>query len=96
MLNADDPRVAAMAASTGASVLTFGRRGDVRISDLELDELARPRFTVDTPWGRTRVELAVSGVHMASNAAAAIAVAGVVGVPLDDAVDSLDGPPCRR
>ena len=44
MLNADDERVAAMAAHTGASVLTFGRRGDVRVSDLELDELARAAF----------------------------------------------------
>ena len=89
VLNADDERVAAMAAHTGASVLTFGRRGDVRISDLELDELARARFTIDTPWGSEQVRLAVSGAHMAGNAAAAIAVAGVVGVPLDVAVAAL-------
>ena len=89
VLNADDQRVAAMAAHTGASVLTFGRRGDVRISDLELDEMARARFTVDTPWGSAPVRLAVSGAHMASNAAAAIAVAGIVGVSLDAAVAAL-------
>jgi UDP-N-acetylmuramoyl-tripeptide--D-alanyl-D-alanine ligase len=89
VLNADDDRVAAMAAKTGASVLTFGRRGDVRIRDLELDELARARFTIDTPWGRSPVRLAVSGAHMASNAAAAIAVAGAIGVPLDVAVAAL-------
>jgi UDP-N-acetylmuramoyl-tripeptide--D-alanyl-D-alanine ligase len=89
VLNADDALVAAMAARTGASVLTFGRRGDVRFGDLELDDLARPTFDLDTPWGRARVRLAVSGAHMASNAAAAIAVAGVVGVPLERAVASL-------
>ena len=89
VLNADDHRVSAMAASAGASVITFGRNGDVRLSGLELDERARPSFVVDTPWGSSTVRLAVAGAHMASNAAAAIAVAGVLGVGLGDAVDAL-------
>ena len=89
VLNADDHRVSAMAGSTGASVITFGRHGDVRLSDLELDERARPSFVVDTPWGSSTVRLAVAGAHMASNAAAAIAVAGVLGVDLGDAVGAL-------
>lgn len=89
ILNADDDRVAAMARHTGASVLTFGTTGDVRLCDLELDELARPRFRLDTPWGSADVELAVSGAHMAMNAAAAVAVAGALGVGLDGAVASL-------
>lgn len=85
ILNADDDRVAAMARHTGASVLTFGTTGDVRLSDLELDGLARPRFRLTTPWGSEQIELAVSGEHMASNAAAAIAVAGSLGVDLSAA-----------
>ena len=99
VLNADDELVAAMADHTGASVLTYGmaagggvsdgRPGEVRVRDLELDALARARFTIDTPWGSERVELAVSGVHMAMNAAAAIAVAGTVGVDLRAAVEAL-------
>ena len=91
VLNADDPRVRSMAALTGARVLMFGRAGDadVRIADLTLDVLARPRFTVHTPWGTTEVVLPVSGAHMAANAAAALAVAGVVGVGLDEAVAAL-------
>ncbi len=89
VLNADDHRVLAMAARTGAAVVTYGRRADVRIGHVELDALARPRFDVETPWGKARVELAVSGLHMAWNAAAAIAVAGSVGVALDAAVDAL-------
>jgi UDP-N-acetylmuramoyl-tripeptide--D-alanyl-D-alanine ligase len=89
VLNGDDARVAAMAGHTRATVLTFGHTGDVRIVDLELDALARPRFTLDTPWGRTRVELAVSGEHMAMNAAAAVAVAGSLGVPVAAAADAL-------
>jgi UDP-N-acetylmuramoyl-tripeptide--D-alanyl-D-alanine ligase len=78
-----------MAGSTGASVITFGRHGDVRLSGLELDERARPSFVVDTPWGSSTVRLAVAGAHMASNAAAAIAVAGVLGVDLGGAVAAL-------
>ncbi|BAN02544.1 UDP-N-acetylmuramoyl-tripeptide--D-alanyl-D-alanine ligase [Ilumatobacter coccineus] len=89
ILNADDERVAAMARNTGASVLTFGTTGDVRISELTLDQLARPRFRLDTPWGDSRVELELSGEHMAMNAAAAIAVAGSLGVELDAAVAAL-------
>ena len=86
VLNADDERVMAMAAHTGASVITYGRAGDVRVIDLVLDELARARFTIDTPWGSGLVELAMSGAHMAMNAAGAIAAAGALGVPLDAAV----------
>ena len=89
VLNADDERVMAMAAHTGADVLTYGRAGDVRVIDLALDELARPRFRVDTPWGSSHVALAMSGAHMALNAAAAIAVAGALGVPLEAAVAGL-------
>ncbi|MEP1124934.1 MAG: UDP-N-acetylmuramoyl-tripeptide--D-alanyl-D-alanine ligase [Ilumatobacter sp.] len=89
VLNADDGRVSAMERHTGASVLTFGSTGDVRIGDLELDELARPRFTLSTPWGRSSVRLAVSGAHMAMNAAAAVAVAGSLGVDLGAAVEAL-------
>ena len=89
VLNADDPHVAAMAAGAQAEVVTFGSNGDVRISNLELDELARPRFRVDTPWGAADVELAASGAHMAANAAAAIAVAGVVEGRIEPAAAAL-------
>ncbi len=80
-----------MAARTDATVLRFGRHGraDVRIDDLRLDDLARPRFTVRTPWGDAAVALPVSGAHMSSNAAAALAVAGVVGVDLGVAAAGL-------
>ena len=93
ILNADDARVAAMAKHTGASVLTYGTAanggGDICISNLVLDDLARPSFRVDTPWGSGDVRLAMSGEHMAMNAAAAIAVAGSVGVSLDAAIAAL-------
>jgi UDP-N-acetylmuramoyl-tripeptide--D-alanyl-D-alanine ligase len=84
VLNADDALVAAMARRTTATVVTFGwtDRADVRIADLRLDALARPRFAVRSPWGDVEVALRVSGAHMAANAAAALAVAGMLGVDI--------------
>ncbi len=89
VLNADDPRVVAMAARTGADVITFGAVGDVRVSNVVLDDAALADFSVDTPWGSGRVHLAVPGRHMVTNAAAALAVAGIVGVDLAAAIDAL-------
>jgi UDP-N-acetylmuramoyl-tripeptide--D-alanyl-D-alanine ligase len=92
VLNADDERVAAMASVAPGEVVRFGRSGgEVRITSLELDDLARARFVVETPWGAHRVRLAASGEHMAANAAAAIAVAGVVDGTIDAAVEALAG-----
>ena len=46
VLNADDPLVAAMAQRTDGRVLTFGRAAgaDVRLGDVELDDLGRASF----------------------------------------------------
>src|SRR5688500_8320097 len=91
VLNADDDRVRAMAALTGAPVVLFGESSDadVRAKDVTLDDLARPRFTAVTPWGTADVMLAVSGRHMVGNALAALAVAGSVGVDLASAAAAL-------
>jgi UDP-N-acetylmuramoyl-tripeptide--D-alanyl-D-alanine ligase len=79
-----------MADHTAAQVLTYGVRGEVRVHDLVLDELARPRFGLDTPWGAHEVRLSVSGEHMAANAAAAIAVVGSIEGRVDAAVQALE------
>jgi UDP-N-acetylmuramoyl-tripeptide--D-alanyl-D-alanine ligase len=89
VLNADDERVVAMRSRTRAGVVTYGALGDVRVSDIILDGQARAAFRVDTPWGHGATRLAVSGAHMVTNAAAAIAVAGVVGVDLGAALAAL-------
>ncbi|HUV17475.1 MAG TPA: UDP-N-acetylmuramoyl-tripeptide--D-alanyl-D-alanine ligase [Ilumatobacteraceae bacterium] len=89
VLNADDERVEAMRSRTRADVVTYGTAGDVRVSDVELDGQARAAFRVDTPWGSGTTKLSVPGAHMVTNAAAAVAVAGVVGVDLDAALDAL-------
>lgn len=91
VLNADDERVLAMADWTPAAVLTYGTspRSDVRVADIRLDELGRPAGRVLTPWGDTEVRLRVPGRHMLLNAAAALALAGLVEVPIDAAAEAL-------
>ncbi len=91
ILNADDERVAAMASRTAASILTFGWAGEVFPADIELDAAACAHFVAHSPWGRAEVTLPVPGMHMVSNALAALAVAGTVGVDLDAAAAALAG-----
>ena len=83
VLNADDHRVAAMAARTGARVVSYGfEAGDLRAADVALDDLLRPSFVMVTPWGRAPVRLRASGLHNAHNALAAAAAALVLGVDI--------------
>lgn len=91
ILNADDARVRAMSSMTDAEVVLYGESPDatMRVCEIELDELARPRFRVDSPWGSAKVALGVSGRHMALNAAAALAAAGAAGVDLAAAAEML-------
>jgi UDP-N-acetylmuramoyl-tripeptide--D-alanyl-D-alanine ligase len=81
ILNADDHRVRAMKRAHAGGCVLFGEAddADVRISGLVLDELARPSFVIESPWGTAEVRLSISGRHMASNAAAALACVGAVG-----------------
>ena len=77
VLNADDPVVDAMAATTEARVVRVGRSSgaDVWAGDVGLDDLARARFTLHAGGAQTDVVLAVHGDHQVSNALAAAAVA---------------------
>lgn len=90
VLNADDPRVAAMAGRTAARVCTYGLvAGDVRATGVTLDDLLRPHFTIECDAGRVPVSLEVRGVHMALNAAGAVAAALAVGISLEEAAAGL-------
>ncbi|MCL2732412.1 MAG: Mur ligase family protein, partial [Actinomycetia bacterium] len=91
VLNADDPRVAAMRALTRGPVLTFGRaeHADVRVCDLALDRLGRPSFTLRTPGAAARVALPLVGAHQALDAAAAAAAGLAAGRRLDDVAAAL-------
>ena len=86
VLNADDPRVAAMATGTAANVRTYGLRADatVRASDIESLGLGGTVFTLEAPWGTRRLHSAMPGRHLVPHALAAAAVAERFEVPLDE------------
>lgn len=91
ILNADDERVLAMRSRTDARVITYGEAdgADVRIDALWIGDDGAARFTARTPDGSVDVVLNVPGRHMASNAAAAVAVGVVLGVPLESIASGL-------
>jgi UDP-N-acetylmuramoyl-tripeptide--D-alanyl-D-alanine ligase len=97
ILNADDPRVLAMAERTEARVVTFssapGSPGmstaPVRAVDIRLDDLGRPSFTLLTPEGPAPVTLRLHGAHNVPNALAAAALARELGMDLDGIADGL-------
>ena len=100
ILNADDPAVAAMSAKTAARVVTVGlaEGADVRAVDVELDELARPRFTLTRGADSIAVRLAVHGQHQVGNALSAAAVALECGATLQQVAAALAeaGPASRH
>ncbi|MGV9803686.1 UDP-N-acetylmuramoyl-tripeptide--D-alanyl-D-alanine ligase, partial [Mycobacterium sp. NPDC003449] len=80
VLNVDDAAVAAMAEVTSARVVRVSRApgADLWAGPVELDALARPRFTMHIETGpgarEEHIELAVHGDHQVSNALCAAAV----------------------
>jgi UDP-N-acetylmuramoyl-tripeptide--D-alanyl-D-alanine ligase len=92
VLNADDPRVAAMASSTSARVLSFGSGGDVRAEQVRLDDDLHPSFELVVAGERLEVRLGVRGEHNVANALAAAAAAVAVGVSLDEIAAGLEAP----
>jgi UDP-N-acetylmuramoyl-tripeptide--D-alanyl-D-alanine ligase len=97
VLNADDPRVAAMASQTRARVVTFGTSpgADVRATGLTLDEQGRAGFTLVTPGGSAPVQLRLFGAHNVSNALAAAALAGELGMKAPDVATGLSAAVAR-
>lgn len=83
VLNADDPRVLAMASRTSADVVTFGRSGDLAWSGVRLDDQGRPAFVLHAHGASAPVRLRVVGEHQVAAAACASAMATAAGVPLD-------------
>jgi UDP-N-acetylmuramoyl-tripeptide--D-alanyl-D-alanine ligase len=91
VLNADDPRVRAMAERTPGRVVFVGRsaQADVRAEDVRLDDEARASFTLAHDGGRADVRLALHGEHHVANALAVAAVALELGMGLADVASSL-------
>jgi UDP-N-acetylmuramoyl-tripeptide--D-alanyl-D-alanine ligase len=85
VLNADDPRVAAMAGRTAARVVTFGRSpgADVRAEATSTDDQGRAAFTLVTSGGSAPVRLRLHGAHHVANALAAAALAAELGMGTD-------------
>ncbi|AXK44632.1 UDP-N-acetylmuramoyl-tripeptide--D-alanyl-D-alanine ligase [Brachybacterium saurashtrense] len=104
LLNAEDRLVLGMAERSAAPVLTWGfSAGDVRGTELSLDERARVSFTLEVPEGlaslhgapiapgRYAVRPDLLGEHQAANVLAALAAALVAGVDPAAATAALDG-----
>ncbi|MGZ8803802.1 MAG: UDP-N-acetylmuramoyl-tripeptide--D-alanyl-D-alanine ligase [Microbacterium sp.] len=94
VLNADDPRVSAMApiaADLGVSVRWFGRGpgAEVRADDVEV-AADGTRCTVAVGGASARLHLRVLGEHHVMNALAAIAAATALGVSLEDCIERLE------
>lgn len=86
VLNADDPRVAAMRGVTAATVRTFGigPAADVRATEVESHGVSGTSFMFHAPWGTRRLSSATPGRHLVPHALAAAIVAEHLGVPLDE------------
>ena len=97
ILNADDHRVAAMAARTRARIVTFGRSAgaDVRADQVQTDELGRPDFVLVTAAGAAPVQLQLYGEHHVQNALAAAAIAGQLGMGVADIAAGLSAAVAR-
>ncbi len=91
LLNADDPRVLAMAERTAARVVTFGLRpgATVRADGVTLGGDGRAVFTLVTPAGAAPVRLRLLGAHNVVNALAAAAIAGELGMPVTEVAEGL-------
>jgi len=90
VVNADDELAFhTVGPGTDASLLTFGRAGDVHWRDVEFDDLDRPTVTFLRGDDEREVALRQSGSHQLYNAAAAIAFALAAGMAFEAAVDAL-------
>ncbi len=89
ILNADDPRVAAMAAETEARVVFYGAApaADVRVEDVRAGWPERLSFTLVTGTDRRRIETRLVGDILLPSVLAALAAALELGVDPDRAAE---------
>ena len=92
VLCADDPRVLALASRGPAPLVTAGSAAQsaVRIERVDLDHAAaRTRVTLATAEGNVVADLPLFGLHFATGAALAVAVAAACGIPAALAAERL-------
>lgn len=97
VLNAEDPRVMALAAELTVPVKTFGRGGDVRCAELGAD-MGGMRGTLDIGGERVGFRSRMIGAPHLANILAATAAARALGLSTDairTGIESLPGVPGR-
>lgn len=91
VLNADDPHLRALAATSGTRALCFGRSSD---AEVRADRIRETReglfFELALPEGRTEVRLQAFGRFMVSNALAAAAAGYALGLDIADIRQGLE------
>ena len=92
VLNADDPRVAAMRAASRARVLTVSAEGpaDVRAVGIPAETQAGLALTLEIRGARRTARLAFAGRHNVSNALVAAGVGLALGLPLAQIAGGLE------
>jgi UDP-N-acetylmuramoyl-tripeptide--D-alanyl-D-alanine ligase len=93
VLNVDDPLVAEFAAHAPGRVLTYGiaNAADFRAEAIEDRGALGSEFVLTQDGKRVRLEFALAGRHVISNALAALAAASVWGIGALEAQDVLRG-----
>lgn len=100
VLNADDPRVMAMASLAGGSIITYGieNPADVYAKNIEYVSFGETSFTLVLPSGEACVSFPLNGRHNISNALAAAAVGhafGMTAAEIAAQLSSAEPPPQR-
>lgn len=95
VLNGDDPNVRWMAGQTQSQVLTYGfdADNDVRAEDIKLEWPKGMRFKLRVPGETRDVTIRLLGKHMVYPILAAVAVALVEGLNLDQVMPALGSLP---
>ena len=100
LLNADDPRVRALAPRTRARVVLYGEAADADLRATEVDDagLEGLRFSVAYRGELALARLPLPGRHFLPAALSAVGAAVELGVPLDEAATALGTmePPAHR
>jgi UDP-N-acetylmuramoyl-tripeptide--D-alanyl-D-alanine ligase len=91
LLNADDPRVRALAPRTRARVMLFGESADaaIRATEVRASGVEGVRFTVRAGRGSAEVRVPIPGRQIVPAALAALGAATALGVPLEEAAIAL-------
>ncbi len=91
-VNAEDPRVVALAASAPCQQKTFGiqQKADIQGGDLALEEGKGTQFSLNLEGKKRSVHLATFGRHNVYNALASAALASILGMTVEEMVAGLE------